>query len=46
MSLLASTIVVALEKGVSGAKIYLVLSSKYSNRELSDAFLEILENRL
>ena len=46
MSPLASAIVAALKKGGSEARIYLVLSSEYSDCQLADAFLEILENRL
>ena len=46
MSPLASAIVAAFEKGVSGAKIYLLLRSEYFDCQLADDFLEILENRL
>lgn len=43
MSALASAILVALEKGLTAGKIYLLLRSEYSDRELADAFLEILD---
>lgn len=43
MSALASAILTALEKGLNAGKIYLLLRSEYSDRELADAFLEILD---
>lgn len=44
MSALASAILTALEKGLKAGRIYLLLRSEYSDRELADAFLEILES--